>query len=281
MNDDSLSRPVRSDAGWLKSMICSAASVVVCTVAFFWLIEGGTLMNKRSLFLLANSFVGPVAFLFAMSTQANDGIPFVAPAFFEPRRPDLRPLGRSVVAMGVRDPAAENPVFDTSGQYCALRQVGDVWFLAGAFGGPPVVRNCEVPAGKSLFFPLINNSYFAFLNDPLATRTEQYVRDQARCTEPAQISLRINGFNIPKALLTFTGASGRSVAHFQRAVASRQCVWGGPKRHTRFGTKSKCGAVLRLRVPASSGSSHRQVDRIGMHPNNPSQDITYHLSVDQ
>jgi hypothetical protein len=44
-----------------------------------------------------------------------------------------------------------------------------VWFLAGAFGADPVVRQREVPAGKALFFPLINTAYGAFLNDPPET----------------------------------------------------------------------------------------------------------------
>ena len=34
-----------------------------------------------------------------------------------------------------------------------------VWFLAGFWGaaGTPVYRNCSVPAGKALFFPVVNN----------------------------------------------------------------------------------------------------------------------------
>ena len=109
-------------------------------------------------------------------------------------------------ALGI--PAAEDPVVDTTGQSCSQRQVDDVWFLAGSFGAVPVVRNCEVPAGTSLFFPLINQFAAAFLNDPPNTRTEQFLRNVARCTEPAQISMRIDGSKVSKELLVFTGASG-------------------------------------------------------------------------
>ncbi len=243
-------------------------------------------MNKRGLFLLVNSFVGPVAFLFAMSTQANDGIPFVAPAFLNPGG---QTYGRWAVewwqwALGI--PAAENPVSDTSGQYCALRQVGDVWFLAGAFGGPPVVppvvRNCEVPAGKSLFFPLINNSYFAFLNDPPATRTEQYVRDQAKCTEPAQISLRIDGFNIPKALLTFTGAPGSQSPIFNVQLPPGN-VFGADQNDIpdlALSPSAEQGYYVFV-YPLRPGPHTVKWTASGCTPNNPSQDITYHLSVDQ
>ncbi len=39
---------------------------------------------------------------------------------------------------------------------CASRQSGEVWFLAGTYGSQRVERTCKVPAGKTLFFPLIN-----------------------------------------------------------------------------------------------------------------------------
>jgi hypothetical protein len=86
--------------------------------------------------------------------------------------------------------------------------VDNVWFLAGSDQVAPVVRHCQIPAGKSLFFPLINNLYGAFLNDPPDTTTEAYVRAAASCTQPAQIALRIDGVKVPKASLTFTGPSG-------------------------------------------------------------------------
>jgi hypothetical protein len=52
---------------------------------------------------------------------------------------------------------------------------------------------------------MINNFYGAFLNDDPATRTEASVRSSSACTEPAQISVWIDGFKIPRALHFFTG----------------------------------------------------------------------------
>jgi len=51
------------------------------------------------------------------------------------------------------------------GEDCGLGQRGNVWFLGGTGGGDPVVRECydPVPAGKRLFFPLVNLAAF---NDP-------------------------------------------------------------------------------------------------------------------
>jgi hypothetical protein len=57
-------------------------------------------------------------------------------------------------------PAAVNPNLDTTGANCAQGQYDDVWFLGGTFGGGSVQRTCTVPAGKPLFFPVINTILF-------------------------------------------------------------------------------------------------------------------------
>jgi hypothetical protein len=64
-----------------------------------------------------------------------------------------------------------------------------VWFLAGSFGPGPITRECTVSPGRALFFPLINQGYFAFLNDPPETRTEDFIRSQVTCVEDAVFSL--------------------------------------------------------------------------------------------
>lgn len=50
------------------------------------------------------------------------------------------------------------PVLDPDGSACANGQSGKTWFLAGTSGGP-VERECTIPAGKRLFFPLVNRWY--------------------------------------------------------------------------------------------------------------------------
>jgi hypothetical protein len=52
-------------------------------------------------------------------------------------------------------PWLDGPIKDQTGEHCADGQDGPVWYLAGTAGGP-VVRQCDIPAGKQLFFPLIN-----------------------------------------------------------------------------------------------------------------------------
>lgn len=53
-------------------------------------------------------------------------------------------------------PTGGHPLFDTAD--CSAGQNGPVWFLGGTFGASGTrTRNCSVPDGKFLFFPLINN----------------------------------------------------------------------------------------------------------------------------
>jgi hypothetical protein len=85
-------------------------------------------------------------------------------------------------------PASVNPLLDPTGEHCGAGQPDHVWFLAGSFGGS-VNRQCAVPTGRPLFFPVVNAGFFAFLNDPPATRTEEFVRAQVACIEDAVITL--------------------------------------------------------------------------------------------
>ncbi len=57
-------------------------------------------------------------------------------------------------------PAERSPVADRTGQFANWRQPSDVWFLAGTYGGR-VVRRCQIPAGKPVFFPVFNTQRLA------------------------------------------------------------------------------------------------------------------------
>ena len=72
-------------------------------------------------------------------------------------------------------PWAENPQNDETGEFCAIGQSGKVWFLAASFGFGEWVRECEVPAGKAIFFPIAPGVFFA----PGDGDTEEEVRAAA------------------------------------------------------------------------------------------------------
>jgi hypothetical protein len=165
-------------------------------------------MQHIARFLPVTVVVGLVAGLWAASAQADDLTPRLAPIHGIPAG---QTYGRWAAewwqwALGI--PGAVNPLTDPTGAHCAQRQVDEVWFLAGSTSPAPVVRTCEVPAGRALFFPLINTFYGAFLNDPPEQRTEAFVRAAGSCTEPALISVRIDDFHVPQPTRFFTGTSG-------------------------------------------------------------------------
>jgi hypothetical protein len=52
-------------------------------------------------------------------------------------------------------PLDHHPLADTAD--CSTGQVGPVWFLGGSFGASATVeRKCSVPAGKAIFFPIVD-----------------------------------------------------------------------------------------------------------------------------
>ena len=56
-------------------------------------------------------------------------------------------------AVSVAEP--NNPILDETGEDCTVNQSGNVWFLAGSPGGI-VERDCTIPIGKQILFPMIN-----------------------------------------------------------------------------------------------------------------------------
>ena len=68
-------------------------------------------------------------------------------------------------------PDGMNPVQDETGKFCDLGQSGRVWFLAGTFGGS-VERSCTIPAGKAIFYPIINTTWVDEPGDEIFTDEE-------------------------------------------------------------------------------------------------------------
>jgi len=82
-------------------------------------------------------------------------------------------------------PTAQHPLFDNGP--CSVEQSGPVWFLGGKFcqvggtcGTTGVRRFCTVPAGKALFFPVLDAE-----NSTLETPTLTQIADLRLSTESA------------------------------------------------------------------------------------------------
>lgn len=75
-------------------------------------------------------------------------------------------------------PLEEHPLADTAN--CSTDQSGHVWFLGGSFTSTEVVRNCTVPVGKAIFFPILNTECSTAEPPPFYGGTEQELRDCAK-----------------------------------------------------------------------------------------------------
>ena len=84
-------------------------------------------------------------------------------------------------ALGI--PADRNPLTDASGTFCAEGQKGPVWFLAGWFGAGNVERNCTIPKGRSILFPIYNWIWVQTSGD-VPTNTEADYRQCAAGIPP-------------------------------------------------------------------------------------------------
>ena len=106
-------------------------------------------------------------------------------------------------------PVATHPLFDKGD--CSVGQSGPVWFLGGSFVSNTDVRSCTVPAGKMLFFPILNGedsnveeSFNNGCSDPIFGSTIVGLR---KCATAGQdgLSVRatIDGFSIPHIAQNF------------------------------------------------------------------------------
>jgi hypothetical protein len=158
-------------------------------------------------------------------------------------------------------------------------KVDKVWFLAGTSKPEKTVRTCAIPANKALFFPLINNAYFAFLNDPADQRTDQFVRSQAKCTQPAGIAVSVDGKKIAEPEQYFTGHSGSESPLFNVQLPPDNLISLTPADAPEllFSPSAEQGYYLFL-YPLSPGNHTVRWVASGC-TKNGSQDVTYNLTV--
>lgn len=96
-------------------------------------------------------------------------------------------------------PADQNPFFDIEGSCAngANGQLGPVWFLTGVISeSGTAVRDCTVPAGKALFFPVINTECSTIEAPPFYGTNEAELRECATAFDFADVYARVDGANV-------------------------------------------------------------------------------------
>lgn len=174
-------------------------------------------------------------------------------------------------------PASINPVLDPTGERCTVNQSGHVWFLAGSFSPGVVVRECTIPTGTALFFPLISNAWFAFLNDPPDQRTEEFIRGQIACIAGSEFPLvEINGLVVENP----TQYHEQSVIF--RVVLPEDNVFGATEAQipelTLFPSVDEGFYLFLNPLQPGSHTIHFQAKATGC-GSTAVGDITYHLTV--
>jgi hypothetical protein len=94
-------------------------------------------------------------------------------------------------------PMDRSPLYENTGVNCAQGQSGLNWYLANTFG-TTVSRDCTIPSGRTLVFPIMNAVFLPNPNAPAAFRTEAYGRSQVAYIENAtDLELEIDGVAVP------------------------------------------------------------------------------------
>jgi hypothetical protein len=169
-------------------------------------------------------------------------------------------------------PVETNPVNDATGKNCANNQDGPVWFLAGTSGGK-VVRECEMPSGKAIFFPIINGACNAVQDN---VRTEEEFRnciipfvDQVNHVEATIDGVKLQGlqgYRVLSPLFNVTFAKGNPVGAPEGTIATMSDGWWIfleplPEGRHEINFKGIQG------TPAEGGGSGFAVD------------VTYHINI--
>ena len=105
--------------------------------------------HRTFIIALVGALIGSTALMCARTVEAGSG--------------DYKKLAAEwwkwVYSVPCTGALCPNPVIESTGDYAVVGQHGDVWFLAGTFGGA-VTRHAFVPEGSAIFFPVINAAYF-------------------------------------------------------------------------------------------------------------------------
>jgi hypothetical protein len=164
---------------------------------------------NRSMLLVVLVLLVQIAPAFAQGTS-NPGV----------LSPDSHPFGKTYQewsnvwyqwALSIPVPAANpqsHPLFDETGANCASGQTGHVWFLGGVFNASgTVVRNCKVPTGTALFFPIVNFEVDRITPPVLDLPGMRSLLDEA-LSQVSALNAEVDGVSIDNLSHYNTGSNG-------------------------------------------------------------------------
>lgn len=134
---------------------------------------------------------------------------------------------------------------DPSGAQCGMNQSGPVWFLAGTEGTMRVSRQCDIPVGRFVFFPVISMIVHTAPGKPIDCKT-------------AQAQVRSNNNHLAEASVMLDGQAIQRVE--SRRIRSSRCFDAYAKaeyleHHPAFVPAAVDGYWIML-GPLSEGTHH-------------------------
>lgn len=95
-------------------------------------------------------------------------------------------------------PKKNNPSLDETGKCCSINQNYDnVWFLTGTFGNViPIIRKCDIPQGRSIFFPVLEKEDSFAEDSDLRTDSDLIKRCRSAIDKVVTMEAKIDGYNI-------------------------------------------------------------------------------------
>jgi hypothetical protein len=120
-------------------------------------------------------------------------------------------------------PKVNNPLIDPTGKFAGEGQSGPVWFLAGNFGGK-TTRSCILPAGKALFFPVVNKAELG----PPGAADEKAMRAMAKGFVDSARNLEVTVDGKPiKNLMQYRVQSGLFLFNGPKPEEAVNPFWSG------------------------------------------------------
>jgi hypothetical protein len=94
-------------------------------------------------------------------------------------------------------PVDNHPIIDPTGEKCGTAQTGPVWFLGGSFAGGTINRTgCVIPAGKALFFPILNLECDNFPPQPVMSVSKLQAQCAFYMNTVMRVSAEIDGVSV-------------------------------------------------------------------------------------